>query len=95
MPKEKTVNLRRKNAILCFGAVSVNNLAVPVMAFSLPTAREILGDEKGGKTITLHTVNNKYYNCIEVFSLRYARQLSSIILICKLINFSTKGATKY
>lgn len=46
MPKKKTVNLRLKNAILCFGVVSSNNLAVSVAAFSLPTAREILGDEK-------------------------------------------------
>ncbi len=33
MPKEKTVNLRLKNTILCFGVVSVNKLAVSVMAF--------------------------------------------------------------
>ena len=33
MSKEKTVNLRLKNAILCFGVVSVNKLAVSVMAF--------------------------------------------------------------
>lgn len=46
MPKKKTVNLRLKNAVLCFGVVSVNKLAVSVGAFSLTTAREILGDEK-------------------------------------------------
>ena len=46
MPKKKTVNLRRKNAVLCFGVVSTNNFAVSVGAFSLTTAREILGDEK-------------------------------------------------
>lgn len=46
MPKKKTVNLRLKNAVLCFGVVSVNKLAVSVKAFSLTTAREILGDEK-------------------------------------------------
>ena len=45
MPKEKTVNLRLKNAVLCFGVVSVNKLAVSVGAFSLTTAREMLGDE--------------------------------------------------
>lgn len=45
MPKKKTVNLRLKNAVLCFGVVSTNNFAVSVGAFSLPTAREILGDE--------------------------------------------------
>ena len=45
MPKKKTVNLRLKNAILCFGVVSTNNFAVSVGAFSLTTAREILGDE--------------------------------------------------
>ena len=46
MPKKKTVNLSIENAILCFGVVSVNRLAVSIVAFSLPTAREILGDEK-------------------------------------------------
>ena len=46
MPKKKTVNLRLKNAVLCFGVVSTNNFAVSVGAFSLTTAREILGDEK-------------------------------------------------
>ena len=46
MPKKKTVNLSIENAILCFGVVSVNKLAVSVNAFSLTTAREILGDEK-------------------------------------------------
>lgn len=45
MPKKKTVNLRLKNAVLCFGVVSVNKLAVSIGAFSLPTAREMLGDE--------------------------------------------------
>ena len=45
MPKKKTVNLSLKNAVLCFGVVSVNKLAVSVKAFSLTTAREILGDE--------------------------------------------------
>lgn len=46
MPKKKTVNLSIENAVLCFGVVSVNKLAVSVKAFSLTTAREILGDEK-------------------------------------------------
>ncbi len=45
MPKKKTVNLRFKNAVLCFGVVSTNNFAVSVGAFSLTTAGEILGDE--------------------------------------------------
>lgn len=45
MPKEKTVNLSIENAILCFGVVFTNNFAVSVGAFSLTTAREILGDE--------------------------------------------------
>lgn len=45
MPKKKTVNLSIENAVLCFGVVSVNKLAVSVGAFSLTTAREILGDE--------------------------------------------------
>lgn len=45
MPKKKTVNLSIENAVLCFGVVSTNNFAVSVGAFSLPTAREILGDE--------------------------------------------------
>ena len=45
MPKKKTVNLSLKNAVLCFGVVSVNKLAVSVGAFSLTTAREMLGDE--------------------------------------------------
>lgn len=45
MPKKKTVNLRLKNAVLCFGVVSTNNLASRSGAFSLTTAREILGDE--------------------------------------------------
>ena len=45
MPKKKTVNLSIKNAVLCFGVVSTNNFAVSVGAFSLTTAREILGDE--------------------------------------------------
>ena len=45
MPKKKTVNLSIENAVLCFGVVSVNKLAVSVKAFSLTTAREILGDE--------------------------------------------------
>ena len=44
-PKKKTVNLSIENAVLCFGVVSVNKLAVSVGAFSLPIAREILGDE--------------------------------------------------
>ena len=38
MPKKKTVNLRLKNAVLCFGVVSVNKLAVSVGDFSLTTA---------------------------------------------------------
>ena len=46
MPKKKTVNLRLKNAVLCFGVVFTNNFAVSVGAFSLTTAREMLGDEK-------------------------------------------------
>ena len=46
MPKKKTVNLSLENAVLCFGVVSINKLAVSVGAFSLTTAREILGDEK-------------------------------------------------
>ena len=46
MPKKKTVNLSIENAILCFGVVFTNNFAVSVGAFSLTTAREILGDEK-------------------------------------------------
>lgn len=45
MLKKKTVNLSIENAILCFGVVSVNKLAVSIGAFSLPTAREMLGDE--------------------------------------------------
>ena len=45
MPKKKTVNLSIENAVLCFGVVSVNKLAVSIGAFSLPTAREILWDE--------------------------------------------------
>ena len=45
MPKKKTVNLSLENAVLCFGVVSVNKLAVSVGAFSLTTAREILGDD--------------------------------------------------
>lgn len=45
MPKEKTVNLSIENAILCFGVVSTNNFAASVKAFSLTTAREILGNE--------------------------------------------------
>lgn len=45
MPKKKTVNLSIENAILCFGVVFTNNFAVSVGAFSLTTAREILGDE--------------------------------------------------
>ena len=45
MPKKKTVNLRLKNAVLCFGVISTNNFAVSVGAFSLTTAREMLGDE--------------------------------------------------
>ena len=45
IPKKKTVNLSIENAILCFGVVSTNNFAVSVGAFSLTTAREILGDE--------------------------------------------------
>ena len=45
MSKKKTVNLSIENAILCFGVVSTNNFAVSVGAFSLTTAREILGDE--------------------------------------------------
>ena len=45
MPKKKTVNLSIENAVLCFGVVSTNNFAVSVGAFSLTTAREILGDE--------------------------------------------------
>ena len=45
MPKKKTVNLSIENAILCFGVVSVNKLAVSIGAFSLPTARKMLGDE--------------------------------------------------
>lgn len=45
MSKKKTVNLSIENAVLCFGVVSTNNFAVSVGAFSLTTAREILGDE--------------------------------------------------
>lgn len=45
MPKKKTVNLSIENAVLCFGVVSTNNLASRSRAFSLTTAREILGDE--------------------------------------------------
>ena len=45
MPKKKTVNLSIENAILCFRVVFTNNFAVSVGAFSLTTAREILGDE--------------------------------------------------
>lgn len=33
MSKKKTVNLSIENAVLCFGVVSVNKLAVSVMAF--------------------------------------------------------------
>ena len=33
MPKKKTVNLSLENAILCFGVVSVNKLAVSVGGF--------------------------------------------------------------
>lgn len=46
MSKKKTVNLSIENAVLCFGVVSTNNLASRSRAFSLTTAREILGDEK-------------------------------------------------
>ena len=46
MPKKKTVNLSIKNAVLCFRVVFTNNFAVSVGAFSLTTAREMLGDEK-------------------------------------------------
>ena len=45
MPKEKTVNLSIENAVLCFGVVFANKFAVSVKAFSLTTAREMLGDE--------------------------------------------------
>ena len=45
MPKKKTVNLSIENAVLCFGVVSTNNLASRSGAFSLTTAREILGNE--------------------------------------------------
>ena len=45
IPKKETVNLSIENAVLCFGVVSTNNFAVSVGAFSLTTAREILGDE--------------------------------------------------
>ena len=41
MSKKKTVNLRLKNAVLCFGVVFANKFAVSVGAFSLTTAREI------------------------------------------------------
>lgn len=51
MPKKKTVNWRLKNAVLCFGVVSTNNFAVSVGAFSLTTAREILGDERSKQMI--------------------------------------------
>lgn len=44
MPKKKTVNLSIENAILCFGVVSVNKLAVSVNAFSLTTAMRFLRD---------------------------------------------------
>ena len=44
MPKKKTVNLSIENAILCFGVVSVNKLAVSVKAFSLTTAMRFLRD---------------------------------------------------
>lgn len=33
MPKKKTVNLRLKNAVLCFGVVSTNNFAASVGVF--------------------------------------------------------------
>ena len=45
IPKKKSVNLSIENAVLCFGVVSTNNLASRSRAFSLTTAREILGDE--------------------------------------------------
>lgn len=45
MPKKKTVNLSIENANLCFRVVFTNNFAASVGAFSLTTAREILGDE--------------------------------------------------
>ena len=45
MSKQKTVNLSIENANLCFRVVFTNNFAVSVGAFSLPIAREILGDE--------------------------------------------------
>ena len=45
MPKKKTVNLSIENAVLCFRVVFTNNFAVSVGAFSLTTAREMLGDE--------------------------------------------------
>ena len=51
MPKKKTVNFSIENAILCFGVVSTNNFAVSVKAFSLTTAREILGDERSKQMI--------------------------------------------
>ena len=57
MPKKKTVNLSIENAVLCFGVVSTNNFAVSVGAFSLTTAREILGDEKSKLQIHIGIVN--------------------------------------
>ena len=45
MSKKKTVNLRLKNAVLCFGVISTNNFAVSVGAFSLTTAMRFLRSE--------------------------------------------------
>lgn len=45
MPKKKTVNLRLKNEILCLTFAFREQIRVMADAFSLNTAREILGDE--------------------------------------------------
>ena len=45
MPKKKTVNLSLKNAILCLTFAFREQIRAMADAFSLPTAREILGDE--------------------------------------------------
>ena len=46
MPKKKTVNLRLKNAILCLSFAFREQIRAMANAFSLTTAREILGNEK-------------------------------------------------
>ena len=77
MPKKKTVNLRLENAVLCFGVVFTNNFAVSVGAFSLTTAREILGDEidRTLNSITsdiMHSIIS--FNFIHVVKLQFVQQ---------------------